>query len=181
MTPAQLFLGQKYEEQSVPSTVSREDLEAVVGVMERDRQRASTRKLSVRKPSLGPGGPSLGPGGFPGGPAGEPAYDTRGFLSFGEQMTSSSSSCFLPSGETSQSSVSAGEDLLVRSWGDLDKDLSLIRMWYRLDENRLPAVYRLLPIRSDPRGGGSQGDCCSVHFTVTVLSRDIPSLGYALL
>ena len=144
--PAQLFLGQKHEEPSVPSTVSREDLEAVVGVMERDRQRASLRKLSARRGSQGPVG-------NPAGPAGEPAYDARahGFLSFGEQATSSTSSSspsFLLSGETSLSSVSGtGEDLLERSWGDLDKDLGLIRMWYRLDENRLPPLYRLLPIR----------------------------------
>ncbi|CAL8384570.1 unnamed protein product, partial [Arctogadus glacialis] len=137
-----LFLGQKHEEPSVPSTVSREDLEAVVGLMERDRQRASLRKLSARRGSQGPGG-------NPAGPAGEPAYDAHahGFLSFGEQATSSTSSSSLLSGETSLSSVSGtGEDLLERSWGDLDKDLGLIRMWYRLDENRLPPLYRLLPI-----------------------------------
>ncbi|KAJ3585371.1 hypothetical protein NHX12_014092, partial [Muraenolepis orangiensis] len=144
-----LFLGQKHEVQSPPSTVSRGDLEAVVAAAERELQRASLRRLSIRRMSRPPGDApaglqSLGPQGFA----------NSGYLSFGEQTTSST---VLTSGDSSQSSFSGTEDPVAvpaagggepteRSWGDLDRDLGLIRMWYRLDKNCLPPVYRLLPI-----------------------------------
>lgn len=46
---------------------------------------------------------------------------------------------------------SCGEDeeeaFLARSWADYDRDLTLLLTWYRLDENTVPPVYRLLPVR----------------------------------
>ncbi|GLD68196.1 uncharacterized protein AKAME5_001950600, partial [Lates japonicus] len=68
------------------------------------------------------------------------------YLNFGEQATNlgllsqSSQSSFLD-GEEARLSPAG-----VRSQGDLDKDLTLLQMWYKLDENCLPPVYRLLPL-----------------------------------
>lgn len=41
-----------------------------------------------------------------------------------------------------------GEEVcLARSWADFDRDLTLLLTWYRVDENTVPPVYRLLPVR----------------------------------
>lgn len=36
---------------------------------------------------------------------------------------------------------------LARCWADFDRDLALLLKWYRLDENTVPPVYRLLSVR----------------------------------
>lgn len=51
----------------------------------------------------------------------------------------------------SENTNSYGEDeedvCLARCWADFDQELTLLQTWYRLDENRVPPVYRLLPVR----------------------------------
>lgn len=69
------------------------------------------------------------------------------YLNFGEQAT-----CSGLLSQTSHNSFSEGEEARLspvgaRSLGDLDKDLTLLQMCYKMDENCLPPVYRLLPIR----------------------------------
>lgn len=70
------------------------------------------------------------------------------YLNFGEQATNS--------GLLSQSSNNSFSDIeearlspvAARSLKDLEEDLTLLKMWYKLDENcLLPQVYRLFPIR----------------------------------
>ena len=69
------------------------------------------------------------------------------FLLFGEQATDSG----LLS-QSSHDSFSEGEETTLSSVGakscrDLVKDLTLLQMCYKLDQNCLPPVYCLLPIR----------------------------------
>lgn len=63
-----------------------------------------------------------------------------------EELTGSST--FMSENSNSHSSFSDGEETkLARCWADFDRDLTLLQMWYRLDENTVPPVYRLLPVR----------------------------------
>lgn len=51
-------------------------------------------------------------------------------------------------GENTNSYGEDGEEAcLARCWADFDRDLTLLLTWYRLDENTVPSVYRLLPVR----------------------------------
>lgn len=55
-------------------------------------------------------------------------------------------------GDTGRKNTSSyGEDeedaCLARCWADFDRDLTLLLTWYRLDENTVSPVYRLLPVR----------------------------------
>nr|XP_046237616.1 NACHT domain- and WD repeat-containing protein 1-like isoform X2 [Scatophagus argus] len=139
-----VFVGQKYEVRSLPSTIPREAFEAIVRVVERDREQMSGKK---------------------------PVKDFTASASQSSIRTDSSSSSFVrdsiygnylnfreatSSGLLSQSShdsFSEGEEARLspvgaRSWGDLNTDLMLLQMCYKLNENCLPSVYRLLPISS---------------------------------
>lgn len=132
----QLFMGQKHEFQSLPTTISKEDFEAILKIVLRDRERVSKRQSDLNEKPL----------------------ETQ------SSITSSSGDSFTRepecleregnSGSTaimSENSNSYGEDgeeaCLARSWADYDRDLTLLLTWYRLDENAVPPVYRLLPVR----------------------------------
>ncbi|XP_071334325.1 uncharacterized protein [Trachinotus anak] len=139
-----LFVGQKCEVQSLPSTITRDAFEAIVRVLEKDRQQLSKIKPVENFPASGSQSritPDSSSGSF----IEESIYGN--YLNFEEQVTNSgllsqsSHSLFLD--EEEEARLSPVGD---RSQGDLDEDLTLLQMWYKLDENCLPPVYRLLPI-----------------------------------
>lgn len=140
----QLFVGQKYEVRSLPSTITRESFEALVRVVERDRHQTSKNK-PVEDLTASGSQSSITTDSSTGSFSQESIYGN--YLNFGEQATNS--------GLLSQSSHNSFSDIeearlspvAARSLGDLDKDLTLLQMWYELDENCLPPIYRLLPIR----------------------------------
>lgn len=63
-----------------------------------------------------------------------------------EKEGNTGSTAFL-SENTSSYKEDGEEACLARSWADFDRDLTLLLTWYRLDENAVPPVYRLLPVR----------------------------------
>ncbi|XP_069033923.1 NACHT and WD repeat domain-containing protein 2 [Embiotoca jacksoni] len=138
-----LFVGQKYEVCSPPATISREAFEAIVGVMKRHQQ-------SKNQPAEDSSGPGSESGFATDSSSGSFVQDSiyRNYLNFGEQATTSE----LPS-QSSCSSFSDGEEARLDPMGakdqtDLDRDLTLLQTWYKLDENVVPPVYCLLPISS---------------------------------
>ena len=140
----QLFVGQRYEVLSLPSTISREVFDAIVRVVEKDQQQMSRTK-SVEDFHTSGSQSSITTGSSSGSFVQDSVYGNH--LSFGEESTDSG----LLS-QSSHDSFSEGEEVRlspvgVGSSGDLNKDLALLQMWYKLDENCLPPVYRLLPIR----------------------------------
>ncbi|XP_076581752.1 uncharacterized protein LOC143317485 [Chaetodon auriga] len=140
-----VFVGQKYEVQSLPSTITREAFEAIVRAVERDRQQMSRNKPVVDSPASGSQS-SISTDSSSGSFIQDPIHGN--YLNFVDQATNSG----LLS-QTSLDSFSEGEEARRspvgrRNCGDLDKDLTLLQMYYKLDENCLPPVYRLLPISS---------------------------------
>ncbi|XP_018549377.2 NACHT domain- and WD repeat-containing protein 1 [Lates calcarifer] len=137
-----LFVGQKHEVQSLPSTITREAFEAIVRVLERKQQMSKNKPLEDY-PATGSQS-SITTDSDTSSFVQETIYGN--YLNFEEQATNSG----LLS-QSSQSSFLDGEEARlspagVRSQGDLDKDLTLLQLWYKLDENCLPPVYRLLPL-----------------------------------
>ncbi|XP_049924061.1 uncharacterized protein LOC126404723 [Epinephelus moara] len=138
-----LFVGQKYEVLSLPSTITREAFEAIVRVLERDQQQTSKNKPVEDFPASGSQSiitTDSSSGSF----VQDSIY--RDDRKFGEEATIS--------GLLSQNSHKSflrrekGRPSPEGSPGDLDKDLTLLQRCYKLDENCLPPVYRLLPISS---------------------------------
>lgn len=140
----QLFVGQKYEVRSLPSTMTREAFEAIVKVVERERQQMSRNKPVEDFPASGSQSSTTA----------DSSSDSffqdsiyGNYPNFGEHATYSG----LLS-QSSHDSFSEEEEARLspegaRSLGDVDKDLTLLQMCYKMDENSLPPVYRLLSIR----------------------------------
>lgn len=133
----QLFVGQKYEVQSLPSTITREAFEAIVRVVEKDRQHMSSILPASGSQS------SITTDSSSGSFVQDCVYGN--YLNFREQATNSG----LLS-QSSHNSFSDGEEarlspLAAESLGDVDP--TLLQTCYKLDENCRPPVYRLLPIR----------------------------------
>ncbi|XP_064878055.1 uncharacterized protein LOC115117676 [Oncorhynchus nerka] len=141
-----LFLGQKYEVQTLPSTISREVFEAIVNVVERDRQKMSKKKhpkmddvISDSKSNIATGsdtGSFVVPEHNNNHDSGDPAPKS-GLMS--DEISVSRNS--LSDADETRISPAA-----TRCWADFDRDLILLQTWYRLDENCDPPVYRLLPV-----------------------------------
>eukprot|EP00063_Salmo_salar_P087124 XP_014061959.1 PREDICTED: uncharacterized protein LOC106608527 isoform X2 [Salmo salar] len=140
-----LFLGQKYEVQTLPSTISREVFEAIVNVVERDRQKMSKRKhpkmddlISDSKSNIATGSDtgSFVPEHNNDHDSGDPAQNS---VLMSDEISVSRNS--LSDADETRISPSA-----TRCWADFDRDLILLQTWYRLDENCDPPVYRLLPV-----------------------------------
>ncbi|CAK6968650.1 RWD domain-containing protein 4 Protein FAM28A [Scomber scombrus] len=140
-----LFVGQKYEVQSLPTTITREAFETLLAelVVERERQRMSKNK-PVEDFSASDSQSSITTDSSTASFVQESIDEN--YLNFGEQATNS--------GLLSQSSHNSFSDIeearlspvAARSLEDLEEGLTLLKMWYKLDENCLPPVYRLLPI-----------------------------------
>ncbi|XP_074480037.1 uncharacterized protein LOC141760845 [Sebastes fasciatus] len=132
-----LFVGQKHEVRSLPPTITREAYEAIVRVVERDQQQASKNKPVEDFPASGSQSSVTANSSFM-------QHSIYGnYLNFGEQATISG----LLS-QSSHSSFSGGEEARLSPVGARSPDLTLLQMCYKLDENCLPPVYRLLPISS---------------------------------
>ncbi|KAM9500864.1 NACHT domain- and WD repeat-containing protein 1-like [Clarias gariepinus] len=119
-----LFTGQKHESQSLPTTISQKDFEAILKVIIRDREKVSKRQSDLEEIPTETQSSINKPGRL-----GEPDKE----------------------GDTGHKNTSSyGEDeedaCLARCWADFDRDLTLLLTWYRLDENTVPPVYRLLPV-----------------------------------
>ncbi|XP_034712568.1 uncharacterized protein LOC117934738 isoform X2 [Etheostoma cragini] len=140
-----LFVGQKNEVQSLPSTITREAFEAIVREVKKDRQQTSKNK-QVKNFSASGSQSSITTDSRSGSFVQDSIYGN--YQIFGERakvsglLSQCSYSSFSGKEEARFSPVGA------RSPGDLDKDLTLLQMCYRLDRNCLPPVYRLLPISS---------------------------------
>ncbi|KAG9347016.1 hypothetical protein JZ751_005943 [Albula glossodonta] len=136
-----LFTGQKHEVQTLPLTMSREDFEAILGMVEKERQSLSKRRhMNIEEVGL-ESQSSIA------------ISDTGSFASeLGQSQRDSAENSALLSGSTvSQNSLTDEEEVSVtpvgtRSWADADKDKNLLHMCYKLDENLVPPVYSLLPV-----------------------------------
>ncbi|KAI5104186.1 NACHT domain- and WD repeat-containing protein 1-like isoform X1, partial [Silurus meridionalis] len=130
-----LITGQKHEFQSLPTTISQKEFEAILKIVIRDRERASKSQSDFEKT------PSET----------QSSISNRSAHSFipeseGPEKDGNAGSTDLM-GETTSSYGEDGEEAcLVRCWADFDQDLTLLMTWYRLDENIVPPVYRLLPV-----------------------------------
>ncbi|KAI4905072.1 hypothetical protein NFI96_016045, partial [Prochilodus magdalenae] len=131
-----LFTGQKHEVQSVPTTISQGDFEAILRIVTRDKKKLSKRRSEVDEMAV-ESQSSL-------------AVSNDGSFSLErgpEEEQHSGSSALMSENSNSLSSFSDGEETrLARCWADFDRDLTHLQMWYRLDENTVPPVYRLLPV-----------------------------------
>ncbi|XP_030018608.1 NACHT domain- and WD repeat-containing protein 1 [Sphaeramia orbicularis] len=138
-----LFVGQKHEVQSLPSSLSKKTFEAILTVLEKEWVQMSKGKL-VDEFSESGSQSSIATESSTGSFVHESIYGN--YLNFGDEVTSS--------GLLSQGSFSSGSDgeearlspVGVRSLEDVEQDQTVLQMWYKLDENCIPPIYRLLPI-----------------------------------
>ncbi|XP_054863824.1 uncharacterized protein LOC118470977 [Amphiprion ocellaris] len=138
-----LFVGEKYEVHSLPSTITTEAFEAIVKVLERKQQQISKNK-SVEEFSASDSQSSIATDSSSASFVHKSIYGN--YRNFGEQATNS--------GLLSQSSHSSflivEEDrfslMSEKNQANLDEDLTLLQMWYKLNKNFVPPVYCLLPI-----------------------------------
>ena len=139
-----LFLGQKHEVQTLPRTIPKEAFESIVRVVERDRQRMSKRKPASMEDSTVQSQSSFTTGSDTGSSVFEP-FDLR----YADPLKSSGVESENSISQDSRSDIDEERISPVgaRSWADYDRDLTLLHMWYKLDENYYPPVYHLLPIR----------------------------------
>ncbi|XP_058251141.1 NACHT domain- and WD repeat-containing protein 1 [Hemibagrus wyckioides] len=133
-----LFTGQKHEFQSLPTIISQKDFEAILNIVIRDRERVSKRKSDLE----------------------ETPRETQSSITNNsdnnftleperlenERKTGSTA---LMSENTNSLEEDEEEAFLARCWADFDRDLTLLLTWYRLDENTVPPVYRLLPVSTN--------------------------------
>ncbi|XP_028856386.1 uncharacterized protein LOC114801979 isoform X2 [Denticeps clupeoides] len=132
-----LFLGQKHELLTLPFSISQHAFESILSVMKRDQKNLSKRQTTdevAASDSQSRVATASGDGSF--------ALNS----SLGGRDTAESLAV-LSEGSVSQNSLSDTEEVrLTRSWMDYDRDLTLLQMWYKLDENSVPAEYQLLPV-----------------------------------
>lgn len=69
------------------------------------------------------------------------------YLNFGEQATYSGLLSQSSHNSFSEGDMARHSFVGAKSLGDLEKDLTLLQMYYKMDENCLPPVYRLALIR----------------------------------
>ncbi|KAI9545772.1 hypothetical protein NQZ68_033904, partial [Dissostichus eleginoides] len=131
-----LFVGQKHEARNLPSTIPREAFEAIVRVLDNERQQNKpAEELPV----------SVSPSCFP-------THCSSG--SSIQDFTYRSHQQATISGQLSQSChnpLSGGEETRLSPEGAENqggRDIASLQMWYKLDEKCLPPVYRFLPISS---------------------------------
>ncbi|KAG7461821.1 hypothetical protein MATL_G00195090 [Megalops atlanticus] len=136
-----LFTGQKHEVQTLPASMSIEAFEAILGAVEKEKQSLSKRR-HMNMDDIGLDSRSS-----------IALSDTCSFASDPSQSQRdlAESSALLSESTVSQNSLTDDEDVSVtpvgtRSWADADKDMTLLQMCYRLEENCVPAVYSLLPV-----------------------------------
>ncbi|KAG9274177.1 hypothetical protein AMEX_G11074 [Astyanax mexicanus] len=127
-----MFTGQKHEVQSLPTTISQGDFEAILRTVTRDRKKQSKRESEVDDVTV-KSQSSLG-------------ISNDGSFTLehrpGEEEEHTGSSALMSENSKSLSSFSDGE----KTEADNDQDLGLLQTWYQLDENTVPPVYRLLPV-----------------------------------
>lgn len=133
---ARLLTGQKHEFQSLPTTISQKDFEAILKIVIRDRDRVSKKQSSLEKI------PTDTQSSITNSTADSFTPKPEGH----EKEGNTASAAFIS--EHTNSYGKDGEDLrLARCWADFDQDLTLLLTWYRLDENIVPPVYHLQPVR----------------------------------
>ncbi|KAL0970488.1 hypothetical protein UPYG_G00242740 [Umbra pygmaea] len=140
-----LFLGQKSEVQTLPSSISREVFESILSVVNRHRQKVSWRKHPRMDDCHTDSQASASTG----------RNTDISFLEHNFQCDSGipAQNSGITTGESTVShySLSDADDMRIspvgtRCWADFDRDLALLQKWFRLDENCVPPVYRLLPV-----------------------------------
>ncbi|KAJ8383073.1 hypothetical protein SKAU_G00038510 [Synaphobranchus kaupii] len=146
-----LFTGQKHEVQTLPLSMSTEEFDGILGTLEAERQTLSKRRLTC----LGEIG-FMSQSSIAASFASEPGQSLK---------DSAESSALLSESAVSQNSPADADDndddddddddeeeevsvtpVGMRCWADADKDAKILQMCYRLDENCVPPVYRLLPV-----------------------------------
>ena len=139
----QVFAGQKHEVLTPPHRISQHAFESILKVVEQDRKKRSRRRPDLNDELASDSQSSV------------TQSDAERSGSFGrglshDQADLPQGSATMISDETtvSQNSLSDEEETgLMRGWVDFDRDLRLLQAWYKLDENHIPAEYRLVPVR----------------------------------
>ncbi|KAJ0006463.1 hypothetical protein NQD34_013736, partial [Periophthalmus magnuspinnatus] len=135
-----LFVGQKYEVRSLPASIKKEEFEAIIQLLEKDKELISKKKnVNFTWPSSRSGiTTDTTISNFQ-----ESIYGH--YLSFGDEAIHSEELDKIdkPFSDEEEGRLSPVRE---RSVGDVEKELSLFLMWYKLDMNSIPPIYRLLPI-----------------------------------
>lgn len=140
--PNKVFAGQKHEVLTPPLRISQHAFESILKVVERDRKKRSRRRLQLDDELGFDSQSSMTPSDAESSFARDLSHDQ-------DDLPHQISTTRIVSKPTvSQTSLSDGEETgLARGWVDFDRDLTLLQTWYKLDENQVPAEYRLLPVR----------------------------------
>ncbi|MBN3301764.1 NWD2 protein, partial [Amia calva] len=134
-----LFTGQKHDTLMLPVTVPKSVFEAIVSAIERKRMEVSKRKVTEAKSGvISESSVSL--------------KDTNAAGSHTHELQSSKEKpVILINNSPVPDSSTEGEVFSIvhieaKSGSDFKKEISLLHLWYKFDENHVPAVYCLLPV-----------------------------------
>ncbi|TSK82214.1 NACHT domain- and WD repeat-containing protein 1 [Bagarius yarrelli] len=127
-----LLTGQKHEFQSLPTTIPQKYFEAILKVLIRDRDKVSKKQPDLEKTPTKT----------------QPRISNSTLHSSTAKSENKGNTRSTASISENTNSCVEGEKkaCLERCWADFDQDLTLLLTWYRLDENTVPPVYRLLPV-----------------------------------
>ncbi|XP_077333411.1 uncharacterized protein LOC143975182 isoform X2 [Lithobates pipiens] len=134
------FLGQKYDQLNIPSTLTKESFEGIKATLEKMKLAAAKGKLSGTSAMDSAGGEEA-----------LPSVKDDGTSS--ESPNPQNSTEDKPTSDPTNTEISKDQDekdlfdpIQKKTSLKFDRDLSLLNQWFKLDENAIPSVYRLQPI-----------------------------------
>ncbi|KAM5194794.1 NACHT and WD repeat domain-containing protein 2-like [Mantella aurantiaca] len=134
------FLGQKYDQQNLPSTLTKETFESIKATLEKMKLAATKQKLSITSGMDSNGREDV-----------LPSVKDDGTTS--ESPSQQNSNEDKPTVDSTNITISKDQDEKdlfetnkKKTSLKYEKDLSLLNQWFKLDENALPSVYRLQAI-----------------------------------
>ncbi|KAK6493133.1 hypothetical protein HHUSO_G2632 [Huso huso] len=142
-----LFTGQKRDIHSLPTSILKEDFEAILNVIESKRLEAAKRKRFHLRAKDEAGLRSQ---------SDASVNNTKSISSdLNKNEGSEDASALSNDSSVAHASFSNGDVSSVaqteKSGLDYEKEIALLQLWYKLDENSIPAIYRLLPISTHNR------------------------------
>ncbi|XP_053314279.1 uncharacterized protein LOC128480573 [Spea bombifrons] len=136
------FLGQKYDQITIPVTLSKESFDVIRSIIETMKKRLETQKEDDLRASVLKGGENLG----------QSITDNNQFNeSDSHQKILKHDNISAENMETNHIANGIEEKNMFEPTSKTtslkyDKDLGVLTQWYRLDENCDPSIYRLQPI-----------------------------------
>ncbi|XP_038661641.1 NACHT and WD repeat domain-containing protein 2-like [Scyliorhinus canicula] len=140
-----LLIGQKHDLPSLPDSIIKDDFEAILSSIDGRKMEAAVQQQRHRNPELHTRTQSAGFHGESHCGKSDLTNDSAPLSAELPESRDTGVSEILPPHIPQTNNMN---DALTQSATDLEKAIGLLQEWYMLDENCIPSVYRLQPIRT---------------------------------